>query len=242
MSELSGGSSFLTTRWSVVRAAGEADTEIKHRALSALCEAYWYPLYAYVRRRGYAAEDAADLVQGFFASLLVRPAFEQLSPERGRFRAWLLASLKNYLSGERARAGALKRGGGRVSLSIDFEDADRRFQLEGRVAETPEGHFERSWAVELVERTLAALEGEYRARGRGTLFEAVHSELGGEEPAEGYAARAEALHMTEGAFKVAAHRLRQRYRERLREEIAETVASEDEVEKELHALFAALSG
>lgn len=242
MSDPGGGSSFLTTRWSVVRAVGEGDTERGHQALTALCEAYWYPLYAYVRRRGHGAEDASDLTQGFFARLLARPIFEQLSPDRGRFRAWLLAALKNHLAGERAREGALKRGGGRVSLSIDFDDADRRFQLEDATEENPERQFERAWASELLHRTLAGLEAEYQGRGRGAVFEALRSELGGEEPAEGYAARAASLNMTEGAFKVSVHRLRRRYRERLREEIAETVSSEEEVEEELRALFRALGG
>lgn len=237
-----GGSSFLTTRWSVVRAVGEDNLEERHRALTALCEGYWYPLYAFVRRRGHGAEDASDRTQEFFARLLARPGFEGLSPERGRFRAWLLASMKNFLSNERAREHAAKRGGGRVSLSIDFGAADRRFRLEGEVAETPEGHFERAWALELLERTLAGLEAEYRGRGRGTLFDALRPELTGETPASGYAERADSLHMTEGAFKVAVHRLRKRYRERLREEIAETVATEEEVEDELRALFEALGG
>lgn len=242
MNEVAGGSSFLTTRWSIVRAAGGADLELRHAALAALCEAYWYPLYAYVRRRGNGAEETSDLVQEFFARLLAQPAFEALSPDRGRFRAWLLAALKNHLAVERRREGALKRGGGRVSLSIDFEDADRRFRLEDQREGSPEALFEREWVGELLQRTLAGLEAEYAVRGQGAVFRALRAELSGDEPPEGYAARAASLHMTEGAFKVAVHRLRRRYRERLREEIAETVTSAEEVEEELRALFRAVGG
>lgn len=229
---------FLTTRWSLVLAAG-SDEGAGHEALAELCRRYWYPLYAFLRRRGHAHATSEDLVQGFFAKLLERRDLAAVAPEKGRFRAFLLASIKHFEANERERERALKRGGGRVSLSVDLAGADERYRAEPAHDRTPERVFERAWALDLLERTLAALGEEYAAGGRGRVFEALAPALSaGTGPS--HAELGEALGMTAGAVKVALHRLRWRYRDRLRAEIAETVADEDQVEGELRLLLEAL--
>lgn len=230
---------FLTTRWSVVQAAGEEDSPASREALARLCEAYWYPLYAFVRRSGHDAAAARDLTQGFFARLLEKRDLAAADPGRGRFRSFLLANLKFFLANERERQGALKRGGGRAPFSMDFEGADSRFGLEPAHGETPERAFERTWALALLERVLELVGREYARRGQGELFEALRPELTGAEP-ESRRALAERLSMTEGALKVALHRLRRRYGDALREAIAETVADPSEVDREIGALFEVL--
>src|SRR5687767_4384504 len=171
MGDARGGETpFLTTRWSVVLEAGRGG-EGARAALSELCETYWYPLYAYVRRRGYAAEDSADLTQAFFARLLEKNVVHAADPARGRFRAFLLGSLKNFLANEWDRVHAQKRGGGKVPISLDFQAADERFSREPAAAAlTPEREYERNWALAVLERALARLEGEYAKRGRQSLF------------------------------------------------------------------------
>jgi RNA polymerase sigma-70 factor (ECF subfamily) len=233
---------FLTTRWSVVRAAGGASGET-HAALASLCEGYWYPLYAFVRRRGYGRDDARDLTQAFFADLLARRDFAALDPALGRFRAWLLAAAKHFLANEADRARAEKRGGGRAPLSIDALEADTRFALEASIELTPEHAFTRGWALALLARTRASLRAEWTERGQGELFAALEDTLTGgtDDPgAEPRRARAERLGLSPGAFDVAAHRLRQRFKERLRAEVAGTLTDPADVHDELAALFAAL--
>jgi len=234
-----GPASFLTTRWSLVRAAGGPDAPRSRAALSDLCAAYWRPLYAYVRRRGFDVEDARDLTQTFFARLLEKHAVEGADPDRGRFRAWLLGALKHFLANEWDRSHALKRGAGRAPLSLDFETADERLALEPSHDLTPERAFERDWALSVLERAFAQVEADWRARGRSELFAALKQSLVG-EAAEGYRAVGERLGQSEGAVKVAAHRLRHAFREALRLEIAETVEGEAELEEELAALIEAL--
>jgi RNA polymerase sigma factor (sigma-70 family) len=229
---------FLTTRWSVVLAAVEEHTPAGRAALESLCKHYWFPLYAFARRRGESHEGAQDAVQSLFAALLERRDLSSLSPERGRFRAFLLAAMKHLLANEARRASAEKRGGARVTLSIDFDDAATRYAAEPVDALTPETLFDRAWALEVLRRTLDLLALEYEAEGRRGLFDQLERELAGERV--GYAAVGTALGMTEGAVKVAAHRLRRRWRELLRSEIAGTVASEIDVEAELAGLFEAL--
>ena len=226
---------FLTTRWSVVRNAGRASAS-SSAALSELCEAYWYPLYAFVRRSGHGADEARDLTQGFFARLLEKREFEGADPERGRFRTFLLNGMKFHLANEREKARALKRGGGRAPLSIDHGQADSRYGLEATDELTPERLFERAWALALVDRVLDALGEEYAARGKGALFDALRSTLTG-GAGESRAELAERLDTTENALKVAIHRLRARFGERLRGEIADTVADEADIEDELRHLF-----
>lgn len=230
---------FLTTRWSLVLAAG-AEAPESASALAELCETYWYPLYAYVRRRGYSAEDAADLTQSFFARLLEKNAVGVADPKRGRFRAFLLGSLKHFLANEWNRARAQKRGGGQRLLSIDYRAADQRFGDDPQDDLTPESAFERSWALEVLEHALGRLEEHYRTRGKQRLFAELRDTLvAGAEPPS-YREVAERLSMTEGAVKVSVHRLRQGFRDALRREIAQTVLGQENLDAELRDLISAL--
>ena len=235
----SGGARFLTTRWTLVRDATAADPERSRRALEDLCRDAWMPLYAFLRRRGVASDRAADTVQGFFARLLEKRDFGVLSPERGRFRSFLLAALQHHRSHEREREQAEKRGGGRLALTIDPLDADSRLALAAADGESPEHAYQRAWALALLARVLDGLRQEYEADGKGDLFERLKPALQGGD-LEDVAGLAEALGMTPGAVKVAGTRLRRRYGERLRSAILDTVGSEAEVEDEIRALFAAL--
>jgi RNA polymerase sigma-70 factor (ECF subfamily) len=231
---------FAPTRWSLV-AAAQGRSEPARAALGELCQLYWYPLYAYLRRRGSSLNDAQDEVQGFFADLLAREALSAADPARGRFRSFLLASLSNHLAHERERANALKRGGGARALSIDWLSAEERFRLEPADADTPERAFERAWAAALLERTLARLEQEYESKSRGTLFRALRERLGDSSRETPSSPALAALKMNEQALRVTLHRLRKRYREILREEVAQTVARPEDVDEELRALFETFS-
>jgi RNA polymerase sigma-70 factor (ECF subfamily) len=236
------GSGFLTTRWSVVRSAHSPDAPdapAAREALTRLCESTWYPLYAYVRRRGHDADAARDLTQSFFTRLIEKRDFSAAAPEHGRFRAYLLGAMKHFLSNEHARATAQKRGGGRV-FTIDEGDADVRWAREPSDDLTPERAFERSWALALLERTLDGLREEYAAEGRAELFGALEGTLSGHADGASRRALAERLGTSENALNAAAHRLRKRYRARLRAEIAETLADPSHVEQELADLFGAL--
>jgi RNA polymerase sigma-70 factor (ECF subfamily) len=231
---------FTTTHWSVVLAAGDAASPRADAALEQLCRAYWYPLYAFIRRRGHDAHQAQDLTQAFFADLLARQSLASAQPEKGRFRSFLLGAVQNFLAKERERARTLKRGGHCTFLSLDEEDAEGRYRREPAHDWTPEKLFERRWALTLLDHTLAALRDEHRRAGKLTLFEALESFLSVETT--GYAAPAAALGMSEGAVRVAVHRLRRRYGELLRAGIAQTLASPDEVEAEMAHLFEVLRG
>ena len=231
------GSSFLTTRWSVVLAAGRAPAPARRAALEDLATAYWYPLYAYARRRGLAADRAADRAQGFFALLLERDDLAKADPARGRFRAFLLAGFQHHLADERDRERAQKRGGGRAPLSIDAREAERRLVREPVDADTPETAFERAWVAELLARAFERLRAEQEKIGRGALFDRLRPSLAAEDDAPRFAEVARELAMTENAVKVAAHRLRKRYGELLRDEVAATVSDPAEIEDEIRALF-----
>ena len=234
-----GRASFLTTRWSVVLALGSNDAVRSRAALEELCRDAWYPLYAFLRRRGLDSERAADVVQGFFARLIEKRDFGELAPERGRFRAFLLAALQHHLAHEREKEGAWKRGGRVTHVSIDPRDADSRFQLEARRELSPERAFERAWALELLARVLELLRVEYAEDGKAALFERIKPAIQGGELADVPRLALE-LGMSEGAVKVAGTRLRRRYGERLRAAIADTVENDADVEDELRALLAAL--
>lgn len=232
---------FDTTEWSVVLAAGSEDSSAARVALETLCSAYWYPIYAFVRRRGGNPDDARDLTQGFLTSLLERRSFDDLSRERGRFRSFLLAALKHYLSNEAAHGRAHKRGGGAATLPLEFDSAEGRYVLEPAEPATPETIFERRWALTMMDAVLAALRLEWTAGGRTAEFDALKPCLLGETPAGGYAALARSLNTTEGAIKVAVHRLRRAFQDRLRARIAATVHSPNDVDDELRYLINVLS-
>jgi RNA polymerase sigma factor (sigma-70 family) len=231
---------FATTHWSVVLAAGRGDSPQAQDSLEKLCQTYWLPLYAYVRRRGYAEADAKDLTQAFFAWLLERDWLERADQERGRFRSFLLTSMSGFLSNEWDKARAQKRGGGRT-ISLPFDAADTSCRWEPADNFTPEQSFEWRWALTLLDQVMNRLCADYGGQGKANLFEQLKPCLLGERSAQPYAALAPKLGMTEGSVKVAVHRLRQRYRQLLREEIANTVAKPEEIEEEMRHLFAVLA-
>ena len=231
---------FTTTRWSVVLAAGNGLSPQADAALERLCRAYWYPLYAYVRRRGHDAHEAQDLTQAFFADLLERQSLATAHPHKGRFRSFLLGAAQNFLAKQHERAQTLKRGGHCTMLSLDEQDAEGRYRHEPAHDWTPEKLFERRWAVTLLDNTLAALREEYRRAGKLPLFEALQAFLSAD--AASYPEAAAALRLSEGAVRVTVHRLRRRYGELLRTDIAQTVAGPGEVEEEVAHLFEVLRG
>ena len=228
---------FLTTQWSQVLAArGGVDTAARV-ALSGLCEIYWYPLYAFVRRQGYSPEDAKDLTQGYFTYLLDKEVLQEVDPSAGRFRSFLLATLKHYLSHERDKASAQKRGGGVQIVSLDTQGAEDRYHLEPGGDLTPEQIYERRWALTVVERSLERLRQDTAEGDRPELFDRLKGTLTGEEPRTPYREVATELRMTEGAVRGAVHRMRRRLGAFLRSEIAETVANPGEVEDEVRHLL-----
>lgn len=233
---------FETTHWSVVRAAANADSPRAEAALSQLCRGYWYPVYAYVRRRGHAPHDAQDLTQEFFARLLEKRWLEAVQEERGRFRWFLLSALKRFLANEWNRDHALKRGGGQPVVSLDETTAEGRYQHEIADPATPDKLFDQSWALTLLEGAQNRLRQEYESTGRGVVFDQLKIFLSGDRAPLTLAEAGLPLGMAEGAVKVAVHRLRHRYRECLREEIAQTVASPEEVDEEIRQLFAVFAG
>ena len=233
---------FVTTHWSVVLTAGHSDTSRARTALEQLCRNYWQPLYAYVRRAGHSREEAEDLTQEFFARLLARNSVAQADPARGRFRSFLLSALKHFLVNEWDKARAQKRGGGAQVMPLRYDTAETRCGQAVAPGDTPDRAFDRQWALALLEVVLGRLRGEYVAAGRERMFEGLKDTLGGGRAEIPYRELGAQLGMSEGAVKVAAHRLRARYRELLREEIANTVAGPEEVEGELRELFAALGG
>jgi RNA polymerase sigma-70 factor (ECF subfamily) len=239
MHTLAGPSDFPTTRWTVVIAAGDPKRPEAHSALKSLCEAYWYPLYAYVRRRGYPADQAQDLTQEFFVRVLDGRYLDRADAEKGRFRGFILTSLKFFLADEADRNRTQKRGGGNV-LSLEISSGEERYLRDPTHDETPERIFERRWALSTLERVMDKLRDEFVQHGRVDHFNRLKAFLldQAETP---YAALARETGTSEGALKVAVHRLRKRYRELFRQEIAETVSDPADVESELRYLAAALT-
>jgi RNA polymerase sigma factor (sigma-70 family) len=226
---------FTTTHWSVVLAAGQSASPDAQQALEKLCRTYWYPLYAFVRRQGRSPEDAQDLVQEFFARFLAKDYLGLADPARGRFRSFLLASLKNFLAETHRHATRLKRGGGQTVFSWDGE-------AEPKDESTAEALFEQRWAMTLLETALARLGAELVSAGKERFFTELKGQLWGEPDAPSYAELSARLEMSEGALKVTVHRLRQRFRELLREEVAHTVTDAAEIDEELRHLVAVVRG
>lgn len=231
---------FTTTHWSVVLEAGQDGSTSASQAMARLCQTYWYPLYAYVRRKGYDAADAQDLTQGFFAKLLARNYLNVADRNKGKFRSFLLGSLEHFLAREWTKAHAQKRGGRQTVLSLDEVNAEGRYLREPVDDFTAEKIFDRRWATTLLEQAMLGLREECRVEGKSDLFKKLEGHLSGEKGEASYAEVATSLGLSEGAVKVAVHRLRQRYGELVRTEIARTVATQAEADEELHYLAALL--
>lgn len=220
--------------------AAGSESSARDAAMARLCETYWYPLYAHLRAQGTSAVDAEDLVQAFFLRVLQKDALRQADPSRGRFRSFMVASLKHFAINEHDRATREKRGGNTRTLSLDVEKAEGRFLREPATADTPETVFNRRWALTLLEQVLAELQAEMRGSGKASQFDSLKPYLTGDDPQLSYGATATQLGTSEGAVKVAVHRLRRRFRELVRDEVAQTVASSGEVDDELRYLRGAV--
>ena len=232
-----GGDPFRTTQWSVVIAAGKDSSPEAREALATLCQKYWGPLYAFVRRKNHSIEDAQDITQGFFAQFLERGAIRGASRDRGKFRAYLLSALKHHMTDEWRKGQAQKRGGGQVVLSLDFDSAEKIYSLEPADNKTPDVIYQEHWTMTLLNTIFDDLEKEYGDAGRADLFSKLKPYLTGEDVGATYAQLAETLDTSEGAVKTAIYRLRKRFGSLLRAEIAQTVADADDVEDEIHHLF-----
>lgn len=233
---------FATTHWSTVLAAGRKSSPEAAAALERLCCTYWYPLYLYVRRQGKESYDAQDIVQEFFARLLGQNFLENVRPEKGKFRSFLLGAMNHFLANEWHRSRAEKRGGGRAAVHLDAQSSEERYQLEPVSDLTPEKIYERDWALIVLDQALARLHEEFVAVGKAQVFDQLKVFLEVGAKSGDYVPVGKKLHMAGSAVAVAVHRLRQRYRELVRAEIAHTVTSPADIEDEMQHLFAVLSG
>jgi RNA polymerase sigma-70 factor (ECF subfamily) len=231
--------SFATTRWSLVVAAGRSSDADSREALSTLARLYWYPLYVYVRRCGYAPADAADHTQAFFARLLAQKIVRGADPARGKFRSYLIGAIKHHLRHDQERARAQKRGGGRDPIPLDLHDAESRYEMHPVHELTPDKLFERQWAVTVLELAMRDLERYAAATGKHQLFQRLKEFLAGDQP-EGYANAARDLGIEEGAARVIVHRFRRRYADLIRQQISQTVQAPEQVDDEIRHLFEAL--
>jgi RNA polymerase sigma-70 factor (ECF subfamily) len=234
------GPEFPSTHWSVVLAAGEGPATVAREALEKLCRIYWYPLYGFVRRQGRSPEDAQDLTQEFFARFLERESFKQADQDRGRFRTFMLSCLKHFLVSEWRKVNAAKRSGGPV-FSLDNTEAEQRYQTEASDQLSPDKVFEKRWAAALLDQVLRRLGESYASQGKQQLFEQLKLTIWGNKDTAPYAELAPQLGMSEGALKVAVHRLRQAYLEMLRSEVAQTLANPADVDDELRHLIQVMS-
>lgn len=233
---------FQTTHWSAVVIAGRDSSPESQRALATLCELYWYPLYAYARRRTGSEDEAQDLTQAFFTELLEKNYVGSASQDRGRFRAFLLTALKNFMSKQWEKARAKKRGGGKDPISLDFAGFDSRWRIEPALEMTPEQCYDQQWTVTLLEQILTRLQSEFERAGQSQRFQTLRGFIIGDHGETTYAEAGEQLGISEAAAKKAASRMRQRYRELLREEIAQTVSDPEDVEDEIRSLFSSVKG
>ena len=232
---------FATTQWSLVLAAGERGSAGAEEALAHLCSLYWYPIFAFVRRQGHPTDEAQDLTQGFFTRLIEKGDLAGADRSRGRFRSFLLTACQHFLSNQRDRTRALKRGGGCLPVSIDVAAAEGRYERALAHSETPERLYERQWCLTLLAGVLVDLREEYLAAGRERVFDRLKDFLTADEGGGTHADAARDLGMTAAAVKVAVHRLRRRYREGLRRRVADTVESSEEIEDEIRHLFKTLA-
>jgi RNA polymerase sigma-70 factor (ECF subfamily) len=233
---------FATTRWTLVRDAAQGGDAAAAAALGQLFGTYWQPLYRYARRKGKSKEDAEDLVQGFLAHLLTADAFHDIDRAKGRFRSFLLASFQHWMINDWKHASRDKRGGGIAPLSFDWESAESGLKPEASDERSPDRIYDREWAVALLDKVLRDLEALAREEGGAGQFERLKPCLTADSSRIGYAAIAAELGLSEGALRVAVHRLRKRYRHLLTDEIARTLSTPDAVEEEMQSLFAALAG
>lgn len=234
-------SSFQTTSWSLVLAAARNPSVDSRPALAALCEAYWHPVYAFIRRSGYAPDHAQDLTQGFFALLLEKNFLEVVDPHRGRFRSFLLTAVKRFLLNERDRAYALKRGGGECSAPLDLIGAENWYVPSAANVDTPERLFELQWALALLERAMTRLRVEFTAAGKSSQFDTLAPFLSRESVGVRYEELTPQMGVSAGALRALVHRMRRRYRDLLRAEIANSVAEPEEVDEEIQFLMSVLS-
>ena len=232
------GQWFATTHWSIVLSAADSVSPEAEGALEKLCRSYWYPLYAYVRRRGYDVESAKELTQEFFAQLLAKRLLKGVDPTKGRFRSWLLGVMKHFLAHEWSRARAQKRGRGQILFSLDELEAESRYHLEPADESNPERIFDRRWALTVLEHAAAKLRQEYETVGKADLFAALKHFVSAEGPSVTYEEAAKRVGLTVSAAKSAIHRLRQRYQELIRAEIAQTVTTRREIDEEICYLLA----
>ena len=233
---------FATTHWSVVVAAGQDTSTQARSALETLCRAYWYPIYVYVRRKGYGADDAQDLTQEFFAQLIRKRHLRLADRNKGKFRTFLLATLDYFLAREWSRAHRQKRGGQFSFISLDQQTPEERYRLEPADRDTPEEKFAREWALAVLKQAMDALERECEANGKGSLFREARNLLSGERDSGAYAGISQRLGMAAGAMRMAVLRLRQRHGELLRAQLEQTVSRPEEVDEEMRFLLEALSG
>jgi RNA polymerase sigma-70 factor (ECF subfamily) len=233
---------FATTHWSVVLSAGDSGSAQAGAALEDLCKSYWYPLYAYVRRRGHDSEAAKELTQEFFALLLGKKLLAGVDPTRGKFRSWLLGVMNHFLAHEWARSRAQKRGGGQAAFSLDEARAEERYELEPIDEATPEKLFDHRWALTVLDQSAVRLREEYEAAGKGQLYTSLKSFVSADGGLVSYEQAAQLLGLSQSAVKSAIHRLRQRYQELIRDEISQTVTSDAEVDEEIRYLLAVIRG
>lgn len=237
-----GAAQFTTTHWSVVQAAGQAGSSVAGRALEQLCQTYWYPLYAYARRRGQSPADASDLTQSFFAHLLSGEFLQRAQRDKGRFRNYLLGAMNRFLKDQTEHNSRLKRGGGQALISLDALDAEERYRREPDDPLDAETVFVRRWAMTVLDQALQKLEMEMRSAGKERLFEHLEGFLAGDKSGGTYAEVAARLNASEASIKMAVTRLRTRCRELVRETIAQTVSAPAEIDDEYRALISALRG
>ena len=229
--------SFRTTRWTVIRAARAKNEPDSAAALASLCEAYWYPLYFFVRRLGHNAEDARDLTQGYFLKLMERDYLDTVREEAGKFRSFLLASMKHYLANVKRDAAALKRGGGQAPISLDIDVAENRYRLEPVDESTPEKAYERRWALAVIDRARASLRNEFETASKGRHFHLLAGHLSGSGDGKSYREIAEELETTEAAVKMSVSRMRRQFGRALRDQIADTVDNTEDIDAEVKYLL-----